>query len=72
MLFGIRLGATQYLHTRFDPQAALQEISRHQITVFPGVPTMYTAINHCPGVEGFDLRSLKFCGSGGAPRGIRI
>jgi len=46
MLFGIRMGATQFLHTRFDPQAALQEISAQKVTVFPGVPTMYTAINH--------------------------
>ena len=28
---------------------------------------MYTAINQFPGVEQFDLRSLKYCGSGGAP-----
>jgi long-chain acyl-CoA synthetase len=67
MLFGVRLGATQTLLVKFDPAEVLKELSTKKITVFPGVPTMYTAINHFPGVEGFDLRSLKYCGSGGAP-----
>jgi long-chain acyl-CoA synthetase len=67
MLFGLRLGATQTLHVRFDPAEVLKDLSAKKITVFPGVPTMYTAINQFPGVEQFDLRSLKYCGSGGAP-----
>jgi long-chain acyl-CoA synthetase len=67
MLFGLRLGATQTLHVRFDPAEVLKDLSAKKITVFPGVPTMYTAINQFPGVEQFDLRSLRYCGSGGAP-----
>ncbi len=67
MLFGVRLGATQTLHVRFDPAEVLKDLAAKKITVFPGVPTMYTAINQFPGVEQFDLRSLKYCGSGGAP-----
>jgi long-chain acyl-CoA synthetase len=67
MLLGVRLGATQVLHTRFDPDAVLKELAAKKITIFPGVPTMYTAINNHPDVEKFDLRALKFCGSGGAP-----
>lgn len=67
MLFGVRLGATQTLLVKFDPAEVLKELSTKKITVFPGVPTMFTAINQFPGVEGFDLRSLKYCGSGGAP-----
>ena len=72
MLLGVRLGATAYLHIRFDPEAALKEISEHKVTLFPGVPTMYTAINHFPSVERYDLRSLKFCGSGGAPLPVEV
>ena len=67
MLFGVRLGAMQSLHTRFDPEAILKDLEAKKISVFPGVPTMYTAINNFPGVEAYDLRALKHCGSGGAP-----
>ena len=67
MLLGVRLSATLILHTRFEPEPVLRDLSDKQVTVFCGVPTMFTAINHFPGVEGHDLSSLKFCGSGGAP-----
>jgi long-chain acyl-CoA synthetase len=67
MLLCIRLGATQILHTRFEPKAILEDLAAKKVTVFPGVPTMYTAINNFPGVEQYDLRALKYCGSGGAP-----
>jgi long-chain acyl-CoA synthetase len=67
MLLGVRLGATQILHTRFEPEAILKDLSAKKVTVFPGVPTMYTALNNFPGVEKYDLRALRYCGSGGAP-----
>jgi long-chain acyl-CoA synthetase len=72
MLFGVRLGATQILHTRFEPKPILEDLAAKKVTVFPGVPTMYTAINNFPGVEEYDLRSLKFCGSGGAPLPVEV
>ena len=67
MLLGVRLAATLILHTRFEPEPVLRDLSDKQVTVFCGVPTMFTAINHFPGADGQDLSSLKFCGSGGAP-----
>ncbi|MCU6435576.1 long-chain fatty acid--CoA ligase [Undibacterium sp. Jales W-56] len=67
MLFGIRLGAEIVLHTRFDVDAVVKDLSAKKITVFPGVPTMYTAIIHYPDIKNHDLSSLKFCNSGGAP-----
>ena len=72
MLLGVRLGATQILHTRFEPEPILKDLAAKKVTVFPGVPTMYTAINHFPGVEQFDLRALKYCGSGGAPLPVEV
>jgi long-chain acyl-CoA synthetase len=72
MLFGVRLGATQILHTRFEPKPILEDLSAKKVTVFPGVPTMYTALNNFPGVEQYDLRALKFCGSGGAPLPVEV
>ncbi len=72
MLLGMRLGAALVLHTRFDVDAVLKEISASRISVFPGVPTMYTAMLARAGAVGADLRSLKFCGSGGAPLPVEI
>jgi long-chain acyl-CoA synthetase len=72
MLLGIRLGALNVLHTRFDLAAVLKDLGEKRITVFCGVPTMYSAINNAPGVETLDLRSLKFCGSGGAPLPVEV
>jgi long-chain acyl-CoA synthetase len=37
------------------------------VSVFCGVPTMFTALINHPDTSGHSLRSLKYCGSGGAP-----
>ncbi|MER2520091.1 MAG: long-chain fatty acid--CoA ligase [Bdellovibrionales bacterium] len=53
------------------PQFALGQtvraIDRERPTIFPAVPTIFTAINHYRDLAKFNLRSLKFCVSGGAP-----
>ncbi|MGQ9501524.1 MAG: long-chain-fatty-acid--CoA ligase [Anaerolineae bacterium] len=47
----------------------LTAIDAHQVTLFPGVPTMFLAINQHPGVRSgqYHLRSIKACISGAAP-----
>jgi long-chain acyl-CoA synthetase len=67
LLLGVRVGAQLVLHARFELDAVMQDLQAKRITIFPGVPTMYTAIAHHPKASTMDLRSLKFCGSGGAP-----
>jgi long-chain acyl-CoA synthetase len=67
LLLGVRLGAQLVLHARFDLDAVMADLQAKRISVFPGVPTMYTAVIHHPKAAEMDLRSLKFCGSGGAP-----
>jgi long-chain acyl-CoA synthetase len=42
-------------------------ISKHRVTFYPAVPTMYVAINNHPQVGQFDLRSVRTCLSGAAP-----
>jgi long-chain acyl-CoA synthetase len=42
-------------------------IAKHKATFYPGVPTMYVAINNHPQVHEFDLRSIITCLSGAAP-----
>ncbi len=46
----------------------LNEIQGNEVSVLPGVPTLYAAINHHPEVRAgrFDLRSIRFCISGAA------
>jgi len=72
MLLGIRAAAELILHTRFDAEAVLKEISAKKVTSFPGVPTMFTALLNHPDVAKYDLRSLKYCGSGGAPLPLEV
>ncbi len=67
MIFGLRAGAELILHTRFDPEAVARDIAAKKVSVFAGVPTMFTALLGHPGIEAHDLSSLKYCGSGGAP-----
>ena len=50
----------------------LQDITKKKPTLFPGVPTMYTAIVNHPKPGSFDLTSIKTCMSGGAPLPVEI
>ena len=52
-----------------DVQSILKNIQKYQATFFPGVPTLYNAINNHPEVISgkYSLRSLKACISGSAP-----
>jgi long-chain acyl-CoA synthetase len=51
---------------RFEPAKALEIVQRDKVTVFLGVPTMYSAMLNCERREDYDVSSLKLCGSGGA------
>ena len=72
LLLGVRLAALQLLHTRFDLDTVMQAIAAERISVFAGVPTMYTAMINHPKAASLDLKSLKFCGSGGAPLPLEV
>lgn len=72
MLLCVRLGAEMVLHPRFDLEAVVKEIAAKNITIFMGVPTMFTAMLMYPGIADIDLSSLKFCGSGGAPLPLEV
>src|SRR6202044_3916879 len=50
----------------FDATRALEIIERDRVTVFEGVPTMYTAMLNAPDAERYDTTSLRTCISGGA------
>ncbi len=72
LLFGVRLGAHLVLHPRFEVDAVLKDLQDRRISIFPGVPTMYTAVLQHPRAGALDLRALSFCGSGGAPLPLEV
>jgi len=65
-------GACLTLLPRFDPGAALEMIGRDRVTVFEGVPTMYSALLHHPAKSQADVSSLRVCVSGGAAMPVEV
>jgi malonyl-CoA/methylmalonyl-CoA synthetase len=58
-------GASAVLLPRFDPGAVLDAATRHEATLFFGVPTMYARLAASPRLE--ELARLRLCVSGSAP-----
>src|SRR5947208_14105389 len=52
---------------RFHVTEVLEAITRERVTVFPGVPAMFSAINTHQNLERYDLRSVRLCISGAGP-----
>jgi long-chain acyl-CoA synthetase len=65
-------GAAMVLLPRWDTLQTLKAINRYKPAFFPGVPTMYVAINTHPDVKKYNLRSIKGCTSGGAPLPLEV
>lgn len=72
MNFGIAGGAEIILHPKFELDDVMKDIDKKKPTMFPGVPTMYMAIANHPEISKYDLSSLKFCASGGAPLPVEV
>lgn len=68
MNFPVFVAAAMVLlpNPRDIPQMA-KAITTHRVTLFPGVPAMFNAINNFPGVDTIDLSSVRSCFSGSAP-----
>ena len=72
MNLSIRMGAEIVMLPRFDLDQVMQAINDRKPTLFPAVPTIYTAINHHKDLGKFDLSSIRFCFSGGAPLPVEV
>ena len=72
MNVAIAMGAAMITLPRFNTQEVLQTIRRQKPTIFPGVPTMYVAINNFPNVRRYNLRSIRHCISGAAPLPVEV
>ncbi len=67
LLFGIAVAAEIIVIPRPRPvDIVLEAIQRFRATLFPGVPTLYAALNDHPRVGEYDLRSGALCVSGAA------
>lgn len=70
MNFGLATGASLVMVPNpRDLKDVLENISKYKASIFPGVPTLYNAINNHPDVLSgkYDLSSIKACISGSAP-----
>ena len=65
-------GLTMVLIPRFTADEVLKTIDKYRPNYFPGVPTMYVAINNHPDVKKYNIRSVKACISGAATLPIEV
>lgn len=72
MNWALAVGGTMLLEPRFDAKKLLRLIDRKRPAALAGVPTLFTALMNTPGIAGYDLSSLKFCISGGAPLPLEV
>ncbi|MGH1378651.1 MAG: long-chain-fatty-acid--CoA ligase [Alphaproteobacteria bacterium] len=57
---------------RFELKDALSLIAKKKPSVFPAVPAIYSAINNSPLRDKYDLSSVRYCLSGGAPLPMKV
>jgi long-chain acyl-CoA synthetase len=68
----IAAAGTLTLLPRFDASKALEIIARDRVTIFEGVPTMYSAMLHHPEADPAKTGSLRVCVSGGASLPVEV
>jgi long-chain acyl-CoA synthetase len=70
LYLGTVIAATIVLVPRFDITDVMELIGKYQPTIFPGVPTLYSALNGAikdNSERQTAMRSIRLCVSGGAP-----
>lgn len=72
MNFTLYIGGTILLYSNFEMEEVLQGIMKYKPTVFMGVPKLYNAFVHYPGIENFQLNCLKICSCGSAPLPVEV
>lgn len=65
-------GGTVILEDKFDPETTLEIVEKEKITTLFLVPAMWLAITQCANLNQYNLSSLKFSISGGAPCPLTI
>jgi long-chain acyl-CoA synthetase len=68
----VSIGAAMILKPQFQILDVLKTIRKYRPTMFPGVPSMYVAINTFRGVRKYGIDSIKACISGSAPLPVEV
>jgi long-chain acyl-CoA synthetase len=72
MNFAISKAAQMIMLPRFDLHQTFKLIDKTKPTIMAGVPTLFNALAKAPDIKKYDLSSLKFCNSGGAPLPLEV
>ncbi len=72
MNMSVRYGFEIIATPRFELKETLRIIDKKKPHYFPAVPAIYNAINNSPLRKKYDLSSLRYCISGGAPLPVEV
>lgn len=72
MMVGLRIGALQIIHPKYDPDAVLATIREFRPTYFPAVPTVFVSLLSHPKVGEYGLEQVRLFNSGGAPCPVEV
>lgn len=68
----LAFGCTLICIPRFEIKAVLKAIDKYRPTAFPGVPTMYVALNNYPELHRYDIKSIRVMISGAAAMPVEV
>ena len=68
----VSLGAAMILKAQFQIADVMKGIQTYRPTIFPGVPSMYVAINNFRAARKYGIRSINACISGSAPLPVEV
>ena len=72
MMVGLRIGALQIIHPKYEPEAVLASIRDLRPTYFPAVPTVFVSLLNHPKVADYGLEPVRLFNSGGAPCPVEV
>ena len=72
MMVGLRIGALQIIHPKYEPEAVLASIRDFRPTYFPAVPTLFVSLLNHPKVGDYGLEHVRLFNSGGAPCPVEV
>ena len=72
MMVGLRIGALQIIHPKYEPEAVLASIRDFRPTYFPAVPTVFVSLLNHPKVGDYGLEHVRLFNSGGAPCPVEV
>lgn len=73
VLLNVRLGGRLVITPNpRDTEQNLKLIDKERPSIFPGVPAMYNALVNAEDVQKHDVRSIRYCISGGAPLPLEV